>query len=399
MARIGTLIISILLIALLFAAPALADGSGSTNVTLTISKVTVIADESVASIGYTVNGESGIQSVNVLPGKEIVIHLNEVPRDKIFQAKYVIGGEEKTLKGNPIVISELKFREGIQVDVYLSLVKRSGGADRDDPYYPVPTLTPTATQTVKPTQTPMRTPTIPPTSPQPTGTAVPTQPTEPQIPPSETKPVIFGTDVAFDGGDVVVLVRYKGTALGDLTVFGTVTVSYEDALEFEKAFYMKHGDRTAGIKNAPVLTNHDGSNAEIKRFWRAFNVDSHVTGGQLSEILFKVPISELEKYGYDYDDVILYHGNPETKEWMPLDTYLEGRYDGHVYYLALTDGASPFGVMFDDGKTIIREGSSGLQDIPNPVVQPFGMFGFIILLIVIITAIVCIIVVMKKKQS
>lgn len=198
---------------------------------------------------------------------------------------------------------------------------------------------------------------------------------------AESKIVLGDTETTFEKNIIVTKVEYLGGPVGIITVDPNTP-------ELSTSKYAILADKMGGIKNANYITVYDSEvhgEEDLVDFWKTFKIDtSLMMGGAPVRISFKVPETALESHGYTYRDVILYHGNADAKEWMPLDTYYDFEKDEYIHYQATTNGASPFGVLFDTNMTLFRDHNSSSWITEA---EPSNIIGIPLFFIVLLLAI------------
>lgn len=121
--HLRTLSLLLLAVLLFFAAPAVADSSQSTVVTLTICEVAVVKDSSAQNIVFTMNGESGKTSAFVAKGGSVTITVSSIPSGKNLIVSHT-GDAELTKSGLTITVSNIQSEV---VTVTMKLESSGGG--------------------------------------------------------------------------------------------------------------------------------------------------------------------------------------------------------------------------------------------------------------------------------
>ena len=99
------------------------------------------------------------------------------------------------------------------------------------------------------------------------------------------------------------------------------------------------------VNTEDYLVNVSGGKSFIE-FYRTYDIVPEAGNEHLREVYFSVPLEDLKAKGFTDKDVIMYHGYPDDKIWIPLDTWLIGTDSTAAHYIAYTNGASPFAIVF-----------------------------------------------------
>ena len=154
MTRTVRFLILFITITLFVSAASAADFEGQTNVSAVFSEVIFSPDVFVSAIGYTVNGESGVDRLLVSAGDHIEVKLNYLPPGSSLKTTLEMGGMTHDLDSYPLSLRVAPHSVASSITMYLELVGYSptptpspgGGGSDSDPYIPVvPVVTPTVT--------------------------------------------------------------------------------------------------------------------------------------------------------------------------------------------------------------------------------------------------------------
>lgn len=126
------------------------------------------------------------------------------------------------------------------------------------------------------------------------------------------------------------------------------------------------GVQITNDKGYPVLITTANAVNQVQ-FAKVFEIVP-AEGAEIGEmeISFSVPLADISAKGLTTDDVVLYHGLEEYGIWVPLNTMLVGTDDTEAYYIAITDGASPFGVLIAKAPESASEPATQTPASPMP---------------------------------
>ena len=105
-----------------------------------------------------------------------------------------------------------------------------------------------------------------------------------------------------------------------------------------------------GSRFSPLVTISSGPMKRVE-FYRVYDIIPEAGEETLRKIFFKVPLNDLRSAGYTENDVIMYHGYPDDKIWMPLETTFTSVDETYAHYTAITNGATPFAIVFAKEET------------------------------------------------
>ena len=151
MSRIINKILSLSLLIVLLSIPAISasDVVGETSVSAVFSELLFSADPFVTVIGYTVNGESGVERLVVSGGDVIDIQLNYLPPGASLQTTLENSGMSYVMTDHPLTLHVVPHTAPKSITVHLALIgyvpptpviPPGGGLD-------VPTVTPSLPDT------------------------------------------------------------------------------------------------------------------------------------------------------------------------------------------------------------------------------------------------------------
>ncbi|MCQ2510392.1 MAG: PGF-pre-PGF domain-containing protein, partial [Lachnospiraceae bacterium] len=135
------------------------------------------------------------------------------------------------------------------------------------------------------------------------------------------------------------------------------------------------GVQITNDKGYPVLITTANAVNQVQ-FAKVFEIVP-AEGAEIGEmeISFSVPLADISAKGLTTDDVVLYHGLEEYGIWVPLNTMLVGTDDTEAYYIAITDGASPFGVLIAKAPESASETAAQTPASPMPFIGILAGLG------------------------
>lgn len=100
----------------------------------------------------------------------------------------------------------------------------------------------------------------------------------------------------------------------------------------------------------PLIVVKNGD--KLVEFYHTYDIVPEAGEKALREVYIKIPLEDLKAKGFTDKDVIMYHGYPDDNIWIPLDTWLIGTEGTSAHYIAYTNGASPFAIVFAKDTTL-----------------------------------------------
>ena len=135
-----TLLLMLLAALLFLSAPAVADISQSSTITLVACEVTVVKDSSAQDIVFAINGESGKTSVVIAKGESVTIEVESIPSGKNLVVSYE-GQAVLTKSGMTISVSNVQS-ERVTVTMKLASTGTGGGGSGGGGVTPSTPVTP-----------------------------------------------------------------------------------------------------------------------------------------------------------------------------------------------------------------------------------------------------------------
>ena len=314
-AHIRTLSLLLFTALLLLAAPAVADSSQSTDITLTVCEVAVVKDLSAQDIVFSIDGTSGRTSTLVVKGGSVTIDvLSSIPFGKKLTFDPVETRKYDTELGEAYVFSN------IPGDMTVTMKLEPGGGS----------ITPSTPGTPVTPETPD------------------TPGDDPGTSDDESHTALVG-----DNGDA----HFK-----DHEVIIRVTVP----------------EKYAG-KKIEVIDGASVEAADHMDIYHQADIHLHfeLEDGDKALVHFRIPASEFKAKGLTENDACLYHYD-EDSGWTKLPTWhvTSGEY---LIYESETDDFSPFAIVFEENSAMSKDTEEPVTPAELPVYLGIALLTLILL--------------------
>ena len=315
-AHIRTLSLLLFTALLLLAAPAVADSSQSTDITLTVCEVAVVKDLSAQDIVFSIDGTSGRTSTLVVKGGSVTIDvLSSIPFGKKLTFDPVETWKYDTESGTAYVFSN------IPGDMTVTMKLEPGGGS----------ITPSTPDTPVTPETPD------------------TPGDDPGTSDDESHTALVGDDGDAHFKDHEVIIR--------------VTVP----------------EKYAG-KKIEIIDGASVEAADGMDIYHQADIRLHfeLEDGDKALVHFRIPASEFKAKGLTENDACLYHYDAATG-WTKLPTWHYSIEDGYLIYESETDDFSPFAIVFEEDSAMSKDTEEPVTPAELPVYLGLALLTLILL--------------------